>query len=629
MKKNIIGQWIVLFRHSEILYWYYRFTRIAFIFLFIHFLLLPSALAWDHSPIEVVAQEDGRKFTGLEEIWHDKSGQSGIEEALQAYEQRDFSPLDSAGSSGIQPGTFWSHFALRNNSNQSIKLHVEYVDHQLLGLQAYSRQLDTVDPYRQLADLSIYAPFDSRQVEHNRFVFEISIPALSTQELMVKFDSGELGVVFPSMRIWSPQNLQKNSKGEVSLLSFLFGGYFLMALFALVGAITVKEKLLYFYSLYCASKILVWGTVLGYTHQYLLRGDFHWGYASLSSAVAILTGLIFARIFLETRRYTPRLDYLLKLMMANGGFLLLCVLLEFKALSQFSMTIALLCYPLVVPIALVRWCQGNSAAAVFAIGWTTLVLGLVVQAMRDLGFVVHNPVNYYWPPVASFVEILAIMAAIGLMVQRLRTQKEQAEKKYLQQLEVSKADLEHLVQLRTQELETAKAHAELEARTDPLTGIYNRRSFFEESGLLLKLAQRKHIPLGLLMLDIDHFKSINDIHGHLIGDQALCATARVIAEHVRDVDVFGRIGGEEFALLVSADAAGTVKIARRIHRGIARIDINSAQGAVRFTASIGVACLNGEIDILELLQQADSALYQAKRTGRNRILEFSPADISA
>ncbi|WHI51791.1 GGDEF domain-containing protein [Microbulbifer sp. MLAF003] len=199
----------------------------------------------------------------------------------------------------------------------------------------------------------------------------------------------------------------------------------------------------------------------------------------------------------------------------------------------------------------------------------------------------------------------------------------------MQQLEVSKTDLEHLIQLRTRELQAAKVRAEIEARTDPLTGIYNRRSFFEEAALLIKLAQRKQIPLGVLMLDIDHFKSINDIHGHLIGDQALCATARVIAQHVREVDVFGRIGGEEFALLVSADVAGTVCIAQRVHRDIAKIVIKSAQGPVSFTASIGVACLQGHKDILELLQQADSALYQAKRTGRNRILEFSTAGASA
>lgn len=182
------------------------------------------------------------------------------------------------------------------------------------------------------------------------------------------------------------------------------------------------------------------------------------------------------------------------------------------------------------------------------------------------------------------------------------------------------------MQSRTRELEAAKTRAELEARTDPLTGIHNRRSFFEESNRLLKLAQRKGISLGILMLDIDRFKSINDRHGHLIGDQALCATARVISQHVREVDVFGRIGGEEFALLVSADGPGTLVIAERIHRDIAKIMIKSAQGPVQFTASIGVAQLRGQGDVLELLQHADNALYRAKRSGRNRVLEYETVE---
>ncbi|WP_299588341.1 diguanylate cyclase [uncultured Microbulbifer sp.] len=597
--------------------------------MFICGVFFPQNPVWAHTPLDVTANEAGDKFTGLHAIWHDEHGESGLTQALQAYELGEFHTLETAGSTGLQAGVFWSHFSLHNRDSQPVTLHIEYVDHQLVGLQAFSREKGSSEAFREISNLSIYQPFDRRQVAHNRFVFPLTIAPGAAEALMVKFDPGELGVVFPSLRIWSPQPLQQNSKGEISLMAFLFGGYFLMAIFALVGAIAINNKILYFYSFYCASKILVWGTVLGYTHQYLMKGSFHWGYATLSGAVAIMAGLFFARTFLKTRRHTPKLDALLQLMLLNVAFLVGCVLLDWKALSQISMIIALLCYPLVVPIALIRWRQGENAAGVFALGWATLVLGLLAQAMRDLGYVVHNPVNYYWPPVASFVEMLAIMVAIGLMVQRLRLQKDRAEKKYLQQLEISKTDLELLVQSRTRELEAAKARAELEARTDPLTGIHNRRSFFEESNLLLKLVQRKGIPLGILMLDIDRFKSINDMHGHLIGDQALCATARVIAQHVREVDVFGRIGGEEFALLVSADGPGTLAIARRIHRDIAKIMIKSAQGPVQFTASIGVAQLQGERDVLELLQHADSALYRAKRAGRNRVLPYVTVDTDA
>ncbi|WP_444887274.1 diguanylate cyclase [Microbulbifer sp. JMSA008] len=626
MKDRIIRLRLLDLWRSIFKCWYIRPSFYVFLLLTFYVLFLPKVPVWAHTPLDVNTNEQGENSTGLHAIWHDKGGESDIYSARQAHEQGKFRTLETAGSTGLSAGVFWSHFTLRNRDSHPLTLNIEYVDHQLVGLQAFGRKAGSGDLFREVSNLSIYEPFARRQVAHNRFVFPVTIAPGTTQELMVRFDSGELGVVFPSLRIWSPQALQQNSKGETSLIAFLFGGYFLMAVFALVGAIAIKEKILYIYSFYCASKILVWGTVLGYTHQYLMTGSFHWGYGSLSGAVAIMAGLVFARTFLETRQFTPKLDFLLQLMLLNGAFLIGCVFLELKALSQISMIIALLCYPLIVPIAMIRWRQGENAAGVFALGWATLVLGLLVQAMRDLGYVVHNPVNYYWPPVASFVEMLAIMAAIGLMVQRLRLQKDRAEKKYLQQLEVSKIDLEELVQSRTRELEAAKARAELEARTDPLTGIHNRRSFFEESNLLLKLAQRKQIPLGILMLDIDRFKSINDRHGHLIGDQALCATARVIAQHVREVDVFGRIGGEEFALLVSADGPGTLSVAKRIHEDIAKIMIKSALGPVQFTASIGVAQLQGERDVLELLQHADNALYRAKRTGRNRVLEYAVAE---
>ncbi|MCO1334729.1 sensor domain-containing diguanylate cyclase [Microbulbifer sp. OS29] len=574
-----------------------------------------------HPVLEVTSLEAGSKLSGLNEIWHDVTGMESVSDAVAAHKMKYFVPLDSAGSTGLKSGAFWSHFVLKNSSSSAVTVSIEYIDNQLMGLMAFSRLRGGTGPYVESANLSISQPFSARAIKHHRFAFPITIPPSSSKEMMVKFDAGTLGVVFPSMRVWTPSQLQERSKTEAILTSFLFGGYFLMAILALIGAITMRENILYLYSVYSAAKIWVWGTLLGYTHQYLIQDNFHWSYLSLSSAAAILTGILFSRCFLETAKYTPRMDYVLQLIMLNGVLLIICVVFQWEAMADILMVLALFLYPGVVIVAMVRWRQGNSAAAVFALGWATLVLGLLVQAMRDLGFVVHNPINYYWPPVASFVEMLAIMIAISLMVQRLRRQKEVAERKYLQHLEASRTDLEYQVQLRTQELEFAKVRAEQEARTDPLTGVFNRRCFFEESGSLVRVAIKNDLPLYVLMLDLDNFKLVNDIHGHLIGDQALCATTRVISQHVRDVDIFGRIGGEEFALVLSASTEGALAVAQRIHRDIAKIVIKSAVGQVQFTASIGIAGLQGEEGILELMQRADAALYQAKRAGRNRIIE--------
>ncbi|MFC6633117.1 sensor domain-containing diguanylate cyclase [Microbulbifer taiwanensis] len=573
------------------------------------------------APIELDAGEDGRKLTGLAEVWHDAQGTADLEMAQEAFAQGEFGPLDSAGSTGLQPGAYWSHFTLRNSADTSLTLHVEYVDHQLIGMEAFGRDIPGTEAYRPIARLSLAEPFEHRDIPHNRFVFEVKLPPGGTAEYLVRFSSDELGVVFPSMRLWDPDALRATGTVEASITAFLLGGYFLMSVFALVSAITTGGRIFYFYSFYSISKITVWCTILGYTHQYFVTDNFHWSYMSISGAVTILCGVIFSRMFLHSRKNTPKLDYLLRFMIANAVFLLACALLKLTALSVISMTVALLLYPLIAIVAFIRWQQGYREAAVFALAWSLLVFGLVVQAMRDLGYVEHNFINYYWPPVASFCEMLAIMAAIGVRVQRLRTQKELAEHKYTQQLEVSKADLEQQVKVRTRELEVAKARAEQEARTDPLTGIYNRRSFFSESEHLLRLAERKSLPLSLLMLDIDHFKSINDIHGHAVGDKALRAFSDAVAGHIRETDVFGRLGGEEFALLLAEPRQGALESAQRLQREIEEIRIETAQGQLQFTASIGVAYWRDEKFIDELLHNADRALYLAKKRGRNRIAE--------
>jgi diguanylate cyclase (GGDEF)-like protein len=163
--------------------------------------------------------------------------------------------------------------------------------------------------------------------------------------------------------------------------------------------------------------------------------------------------------------------------------------------------------------------------------------------------------------------------------------------------------------------------AEREAHTDPLTGLANRRRFDEHLAAAIDAAQRDGRPLSLLALDLDHFKSVNDQHGHGVGDDVLRATARALAEAVRGNDVAARLGGEEFAVVMPrTDVEGARILAERLREAVAGLRVPGTGGReVRFTTSIGTATVTGShIDGPGLVAAADEALYAAKRGGRNR-----------
>jgi diguanylate cyclase (GGDEF)-like protein len=171
-------------------------------------------------------------------------------------------------------------------------------------------------------------------------------------------------------------------------------------------------------------------------------------------------------------------------------------------------------------------------------------------------------------------------------------------------------------------LENVDLHLQVsrQAVTDELTGLANHGRFQELLGNELEQVRRYGHPLGLIMLDIDDFKLINDTYGHLQGDQVLVQVARVVADNSREADYPARYGGEEMALILPhTDLEGAYAIAERIRTAIEalRIARRDDQGKLRITASLGViSSSEGRKD--ELIADADAALYEAKRRGKNR-----------
>jgi diguanylate cyclase (GGDEF)-like protein/PAS domain S-box-containing protein len=160
--------------------------------------------------------------------------------------------------------------------------------------------------------------------------------------------------------------------------------------------------------------------------------------------------------------------------------------------------------------------------------------------------------------------------------------------------------------------------------TDPLTGALNRRTFTTRGEAELKRARRHGRPIAVAMVDIDHFKKINDSYGHRVGDRAICHAVNVLSDTLRESDILGRWGGEEFAvILTDIEEESAVIVAQRLRKainGAVFTDATAGTDPIGLTVSIGVAeSGKAEDDLAYLIDQADQALYIAKRTGRDKV----------
>ena len=207
------------------------------------------------------------------------------------------------------------------------------------------------------------------------------------------------------------------------------------------------------------------------------------------------------------------------------------------------------------------------------------------------------------PAAHSNREVAKLSVALGRMTHRLLAAREAMEEK---------------VRLRTLELEAANRALDLQARTDALTGLLNRRGFETQMAFGLAMARRSGRPLSVINVDVDHFKRVNDTYGHEAGDEVLRRLARTLQERLRASDVVARLGGEEFVVLLpDTDLAGAQAIANALVKAMAEQQ-DPVVGTI--TVSAGVASMRGLQDTgTDILRRGDGALYEAKGQGRNRV----------
>lgn len=252
-------------------------------------------------------------------------------------------------------------------------------------------------------------------------------------------------------------------------------------------------------------------------------------------------------------------------------------------------------------------------------------ISLLIFVQSSLAFMLAKPWNHMWwlghAIFAGGFFFLSYWVVLAFHSTRAFS-KVYSQEEIMEQLRQAKEDAEGALA----QLEKTNVELERLASTDPLTGAANRRAFMERSRAELARSGRSAETTALLLLDLDHFKAINDSYGHQGGDAVLKAVVAEVQAVLRPSDLMGRVGGEEFmVLLPDADAAAALGVADRILQRVADLQVPSNSGPIRLTLSMGLAVFPLDGGSLEqLFKVADLRLYEAKHQGRNRVVAVTP-----
>lgn len=381
------------------------------------------------------------------------------------------------------------------------------------------------------------------------------------------------------------------------MIALAFGALMAMAVSSLLIWVVLSDRLLLLYAtLFSLQALYV---------AYLSGQGFDWPVLSLGLPVlsytwnvtAALSGAaacLFVREIAELRLYSPRVYAVFGWLAVTFVVLAFANLAQHVGLGGVVAAIGNLVFMgsaiFTLVVAFLAWQRDNRAAGWFLIAWGLLEGFTIATAIRLL---LTDPEGaegllYYGLPLSMVAA--AVLIALGV-ADRLRDQR------------------------------IALSDAERRAQTDALTGVLNRRSLVERLEAACLRARARGLPIALLFIDLDHFKEINDTRGHQAGDACLRAIIDPIHAELRQSDVIGRYGGEEFVVILSsADISAAGPIAERIRNRVADVRVEGYGEPIRLTCSIGVASSDtlgvwGE----HLIARADAAVYDAKRSGRNRV----------
>ena len=544
--------------------------------------LIALSLTASAKPLVLEEAAQPLSLTPYLRILMDEAGSLRFDEVLAADGGPRWRQNERQGANfGFSNAAYWVAISLENPTPEPVGVIIRQ-DYPLID------QLDFWHPTAEGGWAHIATgdvrPFHTRPLNLRDFVFPVTLPPNTAQTYYLRYQTAgsmNIGLSVSSETAFLPQ-LGK----EQILLGIYYGGFLVLVIYNLFLFLAVRDRAYAYYMGYAISYGLYFGVHNGVSFQYLWP-DNPW-LANQSLVILLGFTLIFGIQFVRTvcsgPRLAPRTDRIAR--WSLYALLPLTAISPFVSYGPMILTLAILTLLLSIlfmVMGVISLLRGSVPARYFLVGWTALLVSVVIYMLKTFGLVPHNSFTHNAFQVGALVEMVLLSLALGARVGEIQRH----------------------------------------GYTDQLTGLLNRRYFDEQLPREFALASRNGAPLALLILDLDHFKAINDRFGHARGDAALCAVGQLMRKQVRKPVLACRYGGEEFAILLPrTNREQASAVARRLVALVAELKLSH----MSLTVSVGVAAFEqgSFASAVQLFEAADAALYRAKQSGRNRV-ELAPA----
>ncbi len=512
---------------------------------------------------------------------------------------------------GVSRSSFWLKITVTNQANTPRNRLLEF----------RSATQDQIEVFSELAGhfrMGDQQPFDNRPIQSVTPVVEMEIPANTSSVVWVRLTNKHGFFELLPINLYSPEEWQRHQLQRNFLYGMFFGSLGIMLLYGMTLSLILKNRNFRCYAQYLMAALACTFVYYGFGYRWLwptLPEVNYWA-LQISFTALILSATRFGVSFLELKQQARPLYRTLQVL---SGLLIAALIATLSGVPLGSLTLMV---PLSLTIlallsgcaAFATWQRPGWTNSLFFLAWPCLLLCIGLSFTNALGWMLLPFDTKY---LLAFVFAFE-MQLLGFLISR---QFHQLQTDLVIAKTNDSAKVNRDMLKRNRELETLNLKLKEQAYKDSMTGLANRRSFrYELDKLEIEVSSQTR---ALVLIDLDHFKLINDQNGHHIGDMALKHAARVISQAVQLVHGQSfRVGGEEFAaILMAPDTQGLMAQCELIRRKLASTPMQLDNMTLNVTASIGIKSIDpGQfLSSRQIYQLADKALYQAKKEGRNRV----------